>query len=101
MESSCVKEFITLQKYQRLIGISTGKINDDLTNKALNKSRESNTRSIQTTIWHNRETRQIQNYKPVILSFRSVYEKNPHLFSNISTNWEITTVDNLKIFTSK
>ena len=47
---------------------------------------ESNTRRIQTTIRHNRETRQVQNHKPVILSFRFVYEKNPHLFSNISTN---------------
>ena len=42
---------------------------DDLTNKALNKSIESNTRRIQTTIRHNRETRQIQNHKPVILLF--------------------------------
>ena len=35
---------------------------------------ESNTRRIQTTIRHHRETRQSQNHKPVILSLRSVYE---------------------------
>ena len=96
-----MEEFITLQKYQRLIGISTGKINDDLTNKALNKSMKSNTRRIQTTIRHNRETSQVQNHKPVKLYLRSVYEKNPHLFSNILTNRENTTVDNFKNFTSK
>ena len=74
---------------------------DDLTNKALNKSMDSHTRRIQTTKRHNRETRQVQNHKPVILSLRSVYEKNPHLFSNISTKWKNTTVNTYKYFTSK
>ena len=58
---------------------------------------ESNTRRIQTTIRHNREIHEVQNNKPVILSLRFVYEKNQHLFPNLSTKWKNTTVNDLKI----
>ena len=73
----------------------------NLTNKALKQSMESNTQSIPNTIRHNRETRQIHNHKAVILSLRSVSEKNPHLFLNISNNWENITVTTFKYFTRK
>ena len=62
---------------------------------------ESNTRRIKTTIRHNRETSQVLNHKPVILSLSTVYEKNPHLFSIMSTNWKNSIVNNFKTFTSK